>query len=111
MGKQGLVAIYKDKDLKTSVKNIKCPIHHQLKPNLPSHEAYLKEPNPAAKNFTDDQCKRFGLKKWKYKRDRYGNKIPNWKNHYQPEVSALYLRERVYSTGHPVCRKCRRCIQ
>ncbi len=111
MSKAGLVNIYKDKDLKTALKNIKCPLHHALKPGLQEYEAYEIEPNPMAKNFSDDMCKRFGLKKWKYKKDRYGNRIPNFRNHYQPEISALYCRERIYSTGHPVCRQCRRCIQ
>jgi len=111
MTKQGLVQIYADKDLKTALKNIKCPLHHALKPNMSPHEAYMLEPNPLAKNFSADMCKKFGLKNWKYKKDKYGNKIPNFRNHYQPEVSALYLKERVYTPGHPVCRKCRRCFQ
>ena len=111
MGKQGLIAIYGDKDLKTALKNIKCPLHHCLKPGLPMYESFEIEPNPLAKNFTKDFCERFGLKKWKYKRDKLGHKIINFRNHFQPEVSALYLKERVYSTGHPVCRKCRRCWQ
>ncbi len=111
MGKQGMIAIYGDKDLKTALKNIKCPLHHSLKPRLPLHESYMLEPNPMTKNFTEDMCKTFGLKNWKYKRDKYGQKIINFRNHYQPEVSALYLKEKVYSPGHPVCRKCRRCFQ
>ena len=111
MIRQGLVGVYADKDLKTALKNIKCPLHHTLKPGLQPHEAFEIEPNPAMKNFTADTLKQFGLKNWKYKRDRFGNKIPNFRNHFQPEVSALYLREKVYSTGHPVCAKCRRCLQ
>lgn len=111
MTKNGLVGIYADRDLKTALKNIRCPLHHTLKPGLPSYEAYEIEPNPLMKNFSNDLCKKFGLKKWKYKRDKFGNKIPNYRNHYQPEVSALYLQEKVYSTGHPTCRACRSCIQ
>lgn len=107
---QGLVAIYKDKDLKTALKNIKCPLHHTLKPGLKPHEAYEIEPDPLAKNFTDDMCKRFGLRKWKYKRNKFGQKIPNYRNHYQPEISALYAKERIYSTNHPICIRCRRCF-
>ncbi len=108
--KNGLVAIYADKDLKTALKNIKCPLHHTLKPGMNAEDAYLIEPNPNAKNFTADMCKTFGLKKWKYKRDKFNNKIPNYRNHFQPEVSALYLKEMVYTPGHPVCRNCRRCF-
>ena len=106
-----MVSIYADRDLKTALKNIKCPLHHMLKPNLPAHEAFELVPNPLAKNFSDDMCKRFGLKKWKYKKDKLGNRVPNFRNHYQPDVSALYCKERIYSTGHPVCVKCRRCFQ
>lgn len=111
MTKQGLVGIYADKDLKTALKNIKCPLHHSLKPGLEPQEAYMLEPNPLTKNWTNSFCKQFGLKNYTYKRDKFGNKIPNFRNHFQPEVSALYLKERVYSTGHPVCRTCRRCLQ
>jgi hypothetical protein len=111
MGKLGLVNIYADKDLKTSVKNIKCPLHHTLKPGLPPHEAYEIEPNPLSKHFTNDMCKTFGLRRWRYKRDRYGQKIPNYRNHFQPEISAMYAKERIFSAGHPVCVKCRRCFQ
>jgi hypothetical protein len=110
MVKQGIVAIYGDKDLKTAVKNIKCPLHHVLKPGLKAHEAFEIEPDPMAKNFTKDMLRVFKLRNWKYKRDKYGNKIPNFRNHYQPEISALYAKERIYSPGHPVCQKCRRCF-
>lgn len=108
---KGLIGIYTDKDLKTAVKNIKCPLHHVLKPGLPYYEAYQIEPNPNTKHFSNDLCEKFGLKRWRYKKDAFGNKIPNYRNHYQPEISALYAKERIYSPGHPTCRKCRRCFQ
>lgn len=108
---KGLVNIYKDKDLKTAVKNIKCPIHHTLKPGLPPFQAYEIEPNPFTKHLSQDTCKQFNLRRWKYKRDAYGRKIPNYKNHYQPEISALYAKEKIYTPNHPVCRRCRRCFQ
>lgn len=111
MTKLGAIGIYADKDLKTALKNIKCPLHHTLKPGVPDYEAFEIEPIPEAKHWSNELCKRLGLKKWKFKRDKFGNKIPNFRNHFQPEVSALYLKERVYSTGHPVCRACRRCLQ
>jgi hypothetical protein len=107
----GLVGVYADKDLKTALKNIKCPLHHALKPGLEPQEAYELEPNPLAKNFSADLCRQFGLKKWKYKRDRFGNKIPNYRNHFQPYISALYAKERIYSVNHPMCVRCRRCFQ
>lgn len=106
----GLVGVYADKDLKTALKNIKCPLHHMLKPGLKAHEAFLIEPDPLAKNFSKDMMQKFGLRNWKYKRDKNGNKIPNFRNHFQPEVSSLYLKERVYSPLHPVCAGCRRCL-
>ena len=39
MSLKGMVGIYADKDLKTATKNIKCPLHHTLKPGLPYYEA------------------------------------------------------------------------
>lgn len=109
--KNGMVSVFSDKDLKTSVKNIECPLHHRIKPGLPLYEAWEIEPNPMAKNFSDEMCQRFGLRKWKYKRDRFGNRIPNYNNHFQPEISALYAKEKIYTPDNPVCRKCRRCLQ
>ena len=111
MSKNGLIAIYSDKDLKTSVKNIKCPLHHVLKPGLQQHEAYEIIPNEDMKHFTKDQMKRFGLRNWKYKRDKWGNKIPNYRNHFQPDISAFYAKDYIYSPNQPTCRACRRCIQ
>lgn len=108
--KNGLVSIYADKDLKTALKNIKCPLHHCLKPHLKPEEAFILEPNPMAKGFSDDLCKKFNLRKWQYKKDKFGRRIPNFRNHYQPEVSALYLQEKVYTPNHPTCRMCRKCI-
>lgn len=111
MIKQGAVGIFADKDLRTALKNIKCPLHHCLKPGLEPQEAFMLEPNPLAKGWNNSFCKEMGLKNWKYKRDMFGNKVPNFRNHFQPEISALYAKERIYSTGHPVCVKCRRCLQ
>jgi hypothetical protein len=108
---QGVIGIYADKDLKTALKNIKCPLHHALKPGLQPHEAFMIEPDPNAKNFSKDMIQKFGLRNWRYKKDRFGRRIPNYRNHYQPEISALYAREKIYNPTNGVCVKCRRCIQ
>jgi hypothetical protein len=108
MAQEGLVAIFNDKDLKTALKNIKCPLHHAVKPGCIGYEI---EPNPMAKHFSDDMCKEFKVKNWRYKRDQFNQKILKFSEHYQPEVSALYLKERVYHHTNPICVKCRRCFQ
>ena len=103
----GAVKIFTDRDIRSHVKNIKCPLHHAV---IPGRIGYKIEPNPTMKHLTNDMCQKFGLKKWRYKKDRYGKKIPDYRNHYQPDISAAYARERIYTMGHPVCRNCRRCI-
>jgi len=104
----GAVKIFDDKALKAHIKNIRCPLHHKV---IPGKLAFLIEPNPLAKDFSDDLCERFKLKKWKWKRDAYGRKIPDYRNHYQPEISAAYAKEKIYTPLNPTCLKCRRCHQ
>lgn len=104
---EGLVQIFSGRELKAHFKNIKCPVHHRV---IPGRQPYLIEPNPLMKNFSDSMCKDFGLKKWQYKRDKFGNKIPDYRNHYQPEISAAYAKEKIYRPNNPICTGCRRCF-
>ena len=103
----GLVKIYNGSDFKLSTKKIRCPIHHVVKPGM---NPYMIEPNPKTIKMPKWFLEKTGLRNWKYKRDRYGNKIPNYRNHYQPEISAFYARERIYDKDRPACKMCRRCL-
>lgn len=91
-------------------RKLKCPRHHLA---IPGREPWQIEVNEFTKdtNMSDADCKRFGIRKWKYKRDAYGNKIPDYNNHYQPDVSAAFALEHIFDQNSPVCRKCRRCLE
>ncbi len=91
-------------------KKIKCPLHHVV---IPGRHAFKIVPNELAKSctLTDAELKRFGIRKWKYARDRFGNKIPDYNNHYQPEISAAFAIEHIYDPLRPLCQKCRKCLE
>lgn len=91
-------------------RTIKCPRHHLV---IPGKLAWQIEENPFTKDtkMSDADCKRFGIRKWKYKRDRYGNKIPDFRNHYQPDVSAAYVLSNVHDSANPICANCKRCLE
>jgi len=92
------------------LRKIKCPRHHIVKPG---HNPWVITENEFVKDtkMSDADIKRFGLRRWKYKRDRYGNKIPNFKNHYQPEISAAFALECIFDQNNPICAKCKRCLE
>lgn len=94
-------------------RKIKCPRHYLLKPG---HQGYFMERIPALRNIKEADAKAlakynptFKLRLWQAKKDRYGNKIKNPADYYQPEVSAAFLKETVYDYINPICQKCRRC--
>lgn len=92
------------------VRKIRCPRHHILKPGK---LAFQIEPNPFTVDtkMSDEMCRKFGIRKWKYKRDRFGNKIPDYKNHYQPQISAAFALERIFDQHNLVCQKCKKCLE
>lgn len=91
-------------------RKLKCPRHHLV---IPGKLAWQIEENPFTKDtqMSDTDCKRFGIRKWKYKRDANFNKIPDFRNHYQPEVSAAYVLEHVFDKENPICASCKRCLE
>lgn len=95
---------------------IRCPKNYVLKEG---HQPFKIVPNKLAKSMTqaqlDDLNKRFGtnIKRYTYAKDKYGNKIQDFNNYYQPLVSKAYLIEHVYDPLNPICaRQCRgRCLK
>ena len=100
--------------MSTYVRKIKCPRHYILKPNgVP----YVMERIPSLRNIKEADAialsKNTGMyrvKLWRPKKDRFGNKIQNFKDYYQPEVSATEMKMKVFNPLDPICNKCRRCI-
>jgi hypothetical protein len=94
------------------LRTIKCPRNYILKPGK---QPFSIEPNPHFKNsrLTESDCKRFGIKMWRYKKDRYGNKIQDFRNFYQPEITAAYAIEHIYDPLNPICKmQCKgRCLR
>lgn len=91
-------------------RTLRCPRHHIVKPGK---NPFQIEENPFTKDtqMSDADCKRFGIRKWKYKRDRFGRKIPNYNNHYQPLVSAAFVLEHIFDDKNPICLKCKKCLE
>ena len=88
-------------------RKIKCPKHFIIKPGRPG---FFMVPDKALKNFTDETLKRFGLSRWKKKRDKFGQPIRNDNDYYQPEISAAFAIEHIYDPINPICKQCRlRC--
>ena len=89
---------------------IKCPRHYTLKPG---HDAFIMEVDPMLKNVSQDAVITFGVQKMRPKKDRQGNKIVNYNNFYQPEMSAAFAIEHIYDPLNPVCKlQCRgRCLE
>lgn len=89
---------------------VRCPNYFILKPGK---SGFVEEVNRLAKNFSEDTCKEFGLKRTKFKKDANGNKIPKWDDYYQPVVSAAYAIEHIWDPNNWVCtHQCRgRCME
>lgn len=80
---------------------IDCP-NFFIKKDGPD-EPFLIEANPAFKDVPNSIAKDLKIKKWKYKKDRNGHKIPNWNSFYKPRVSAAYAIENIYDPLNWVC--------
>lgn len=92
-------------------RKIKCPRHYQV---IPGKSPFLLEVNPFMKDckLSDADCKKFGIRRYKVKRDRFGNKLQDFSNYYQPEISAAFAIEQIYDPIDPICKQCRgRCLE
>jgi hypothetical protein len=85
---------------------IRCPRHYLLKPG---GKPFLMERIPSLKNIKEADGKALGINLWRPKKDRNGNKIQNFADYYQPEVSATEMRLRLYDPSNPICARCKRC--
>lgn len=93
--------------MSTYIRKIKCPRHYILKPKgVP----YVMERIPSLRNISEADAKVFKVKLWRPKKDRFGNKIQNFKDYYQPWVSAAEMKMRLFTPLHPDCQKCKRCV-
>jgi hypothetical protein len=89
------------------IRKIRCPRHYMLRPG---GTPFVMERIPSLKNIKEGDARRLGITLWRPKKDRFGEKIQNFKDYLQPEVSASEIRERIYSSTHPICATCRRCV-
>ncbi len=89
------------------LRKIKCPIHYVLKPG---GKPFVLVRNPLLKNFTEGDARVGGFNLWIKKKDRFGRPIPNWSDYYQPEISASFAREKIFTAENPICLKCKRCF-
>lgn len=92
---------------KNYIRKIRCPRNYILKPG---GWPFVMEINPMFKFLKDADAKIFGIKKYRRKKDRFGNFIQNFKDYYQPEISAELARTQIYEKDNQICNKCRRCV-
>ena len=100
--------------LASYVRKIRCPRHYLLKP---TGVPYVMERIPSLRNIKEKDAialaKNTGMlrvKLWRPKKDKFGNKIQNFKDYYQPEVSPAEMRMRVFDPLSTICQKCKRCV-
>ena len=94
-------------ELKGLAHKIRCQRNYVLKPNgIP----FVMERNPMFKNVSEANAKSLKINIWRPKVDIYGMKIQNFKDYFQPEISASLARETIYQFDNPICNKCRRCL-
>lgn len=94
---------------------IRCPGHWLIHPSV---DVYKREPVAALRrcsNFVEYQGKKLEIKKTRIVRDRFGNKVLDWKKLYelrktgkvlQPRISAAEAIERVYDPESFLCTHC-----
>ncbi len=100
---------------------IKCPGHWLIPPQV---DVYLRKPVALLKNcsdFVEFKGKRMKIKKESIVKDKWGNKVLNWKKLYElrdkgivlnPMISASEAIERIYDPMSLLCIKCdKRCME
>lgn len=88
-------------------RKIKCPRHYLL---MPGKQPFVMERIPSLKNIKEGDARRLGITLWRPKKDAFGNKIQDFKNYFQPEVSPSEMRMRLFTPTHPICASCKRCV-
>jgi hypothetical protein len=103
--------------MSTYIRKIKCPRHYILKPGgIP----YIMEKIPSLRHVDDAKINKLNsmirergktpLKVWRPKKDKFGNKIQNFKDYINPEVSAAEMRMRIFDPLNFICNSCKRCV-
>lgn len=83
------------------IRKIKCPRHFILKAG---RNPFLMKPNPLLKHVSERAIKEFKLRRWVVAKDRFGKKIYDRRNYYQPEVSAKFALEHIYDPLNWICK-------
>lgn len=101
---------------------IKCPRNYVLKPGC---QPFKVKPHPHLKNCSlvkGNEAREYDfaiggqkikLRNWVYIKDKFGNKIQDFNNYIQPEISAAEAIERIYDPLNPICsEQCKhRCLE
>ena len=87
-------------------RKIKCPRHYLLKPG---GTPFVMERKPTLKNIKVADCWKFGVDPFRPKIVN-GRKVQNFKDYYQPDVSAAEMKLRLWNPLNPICNQCKRCV-
>jgi len=97
----------------TYVRKIQCPRHYLIDPR---EDIFLREPVPLLKDVSNSVCAEYKINKTRIQRDRWGNKLVDWKKMYelkakgkvmQPMITASFAIENIYDPMNPVCHVCK----
>jgi hypothetical protein len=85
-------------------RKIKCPRHFIGKPGK---SPWKLRPNPFFMNLPKWAWEKWpNLRKYIPIRDKWGNKVRDDKNFYQPFISASFAVHQIYDPKNPICQKC-----
>lgn len=90
-------------------RKIQCPAHYLVDPR---EDIFLREVVPLLAGVSKSACITYGVKKTRIKRDRWGNKMIDWKKMYelkkrgkilQPFITSSFAIEHVWDPKNPIC--------
>lgn len=87
----------------------------------PGIDIYVREPVNLLKGVSEYAVKKYGVQKYRRKKDMFGRPILDWKKLYelerqgivkQPLLSASFVIEHIYDPQSPICKLCKgRCLE
>ena len=82
---------------------IRCPRHYLVDP---TKDAFKREIVPELRKVSESAVKTFGVKKYRIKRDKWGNPEMNWSAMIQPQITEGFAVEHIWDPLNPLCAQC-----
>ncbi len=96
------------------MRKMKCPRHFLIHPSI---DIYKREIVPELKNVSKSLLSSGRARNTRIARDKFGNKVLDWKKIYaleregngmvrQPEITGAFAIEHIWDPKHPICKMC-----